>query len=209
MNLRFLAALGSVIVLLAGCGEKADCPPGSSDARAGPSPSASTKKPTYSFGLPTGDGSTETRWDNWIYVTLDEGHCTEAQKKLDELSPAFADFEMPQEIILYQAAIHLCLNHTQDAKNTYALVTSDSKNYPSGWRGIGWHGNVLSWHICELYKSVTGVFEQRSGDSISCKYRGFEPEQALSDYEWFWHAPTAVAAPPNFARDDPRRHKAS
>jgi len=212
MKLRLLAVLGSAIVLLAGCGEKADCPPGSSgagasppgssDAGASPSPSAKTKKPTYSFGLPTGDKSTDQRAESRIYVILDEGECTKAQTELDKLAPNFETFEMPQEIILYQAAIDLCLNHTQDAKNTYALVTGNKAYYPSGWLGIGWHGNVLSWHICELYKSVTGVFEQRSGDSISCKYRGFEPEHALSDYERNWAAP-------NFIRDDPRTHKTS
>jgi len=212
MNLRFLAALGSAIVLLAGCGAKADCPPGSSDAGtsppgssdagASPSPSASRKKPTYSFGLPTGDNSTDERADNRIYVTLDNGECKKAQTELDELAPDFNDFKMPQEIILYQAAIDLCLNHTQDARNTYALVTGNSKDYPAGWAGIGWDGPVLSWHICELYKSVTGVFEQKSGDSISCKYRG---ESDISQYEGDWRDWRDLSIP----RDDPRRHKAS
>lgn len=205
MKLRFLAALGSAIVLLAGCGEKADCTPASSDAgasasgsskaSASASPSARTKKPTYSFGLPTGDNSTDQSAESWIYVRLDKGKCTEAQEKLDS---SFKEFEMPQEVILYQAAIDLCLDHTQDAKNTYALVTADKARYPSGWLGIGWNGPHLSWHICELYKAVTGVFEQRSGDSISCKYPGSE----LSKYEQDW-------GPPDFIRDDPRTHKVS
>jgi len=206
MKPRFLAALGSAIVLLAGCGAKADCPPrsshagasppGSADATASPSPSARTKKPTYSFGLPTGDNSTESgQADSRIYVTLDNGECTKAQTELDELAPDFGSFKMPQEIILYQAAIDLCLNHTQDAKNTYALVTGNKVDYPAGWLGIGWHDSDLSWHICELYKAVTGVFEQKSGDSISCKYRGFGSE--LSDYEEAW-------ARKSIPRDDPR-----
>jgi len=178
--------------LLAGCGafqKTAACPPPTAEPVASPSasmtpttaPSSAPPRERYSFSLGLGDRSAAGQWpDQFVYEALAARQCGRAQEimkrrdKKDNI-PGWGDFDDPRQILLFQAGLELCLNNANTARKWYDRV----KSHWGGWNGIGWidyYEDTLSWHTCEMYRSVASVMEQKPASSIRCVFTDDYPK---------------------------------
>ncbi|MEV0272456.1 hypothetical protein AB0H43_27075 [Hamadaea sp. NPDC050747] len=182
---RLGTLLTAAALLLAGCSQ-ADCTPPAGTPTAVASAQAS-KKPNYGFGLPGGDRSVDANVENAIYDELDGDHCTKAQELLDENYKYLAE---PRDVILFQAGVLLCRGKTSDAQKIWNLVAQHKDRYPAGWAGVSWRTGessgkgYSSWHVCELFRSVSSTLNRKSRDSIRCAVRKSDAQPSAYEENW-------------------------
>jgi hypothetical protein len=202
-----VAGTCAVALLVAACGSGAfNAPGGDDDADDPPETTTSATEsegdngngdngngdngnggPEFSiFSLPSGPRTPADVVEDDIYIPLQTGDCTEARTVLDAVWQAL---KSPRSVLLYEAGVSMCQGDTDGA----ATWLDGAAAY--GWAGIDAEFFVLDAdgqdagtyrYDCELYRSIVGVLELVSRDSVSCE-SGVPP-----------------AWPEEFPRQDPR-----
>ncbi|GAA1636563.1 hypothetical protein [Catellatospora bangladeshensis] len=180
---RTMAVMSAAVALaLTGCAADR-CPP--TQQSAPNSQQEAPAKPKYGFGVPKGDPSLDRSTVNTVYSLLGNRKCKTAADNMDD--DAWQDFLDPREVLLVQAAVELCGNNDKkaDPRRAAALYEAVSDQF-GGWNHIGWSetSSSLSWHVCEMYKSVASTIDKKDRDDVICS-NADAPDKVLQ-----WQADT-------------------
>jgi hypothetical protein len=130
----------------------------------------------YGWLLPDGPQSPSTREDLVYQHLAKYRSCGAAQAELDD-GDGWAGMMTPRNVLLYQAAIDLCLGNEPRARAMYGRIAHHGWNLEFG------HTEPVD---CPTYQAVRSVLDQRDPGSFTCT-KGSPPE---------W--------PDRRAKDDPR-----
>jgi hypothetical protein len=116
----------------------------------------------FSFGLPVGDTSVSLN-EAIVYIPLQKGNCGEAQAKLDVpaaegVEPLWKGFRSPRNVLLFQAAIHLCAGRVATARPFFQRAEAD----------YGWGGLAPGGIVCETYLASASVIRQQPKSAFTC-----------------------------------------
>lgn len=182
------AAASGVALLLAACGSGAFNAPGgeapddpsttrpatasenggSADDGGGGSESDDDGSDFSIFALPSGPRTPAAVVEDDVYIPLQTGSCAEARTTLDAVWQAL---KSPRSVFLYEAGVSMCHGDTDGAAT-----------WLQGAAGYGWAGMDTEFFVvdgngqdvgtyrydCELYRSLVGVLELVSRDSVTC-----------------------------------------
>lgn len=120
------------------------------------------------FSLPSGPRTPADVVEDDVYIPLHTGRCAEARSTLDAVWQAL---KSPRSVLLYEAGVSMCHGDTDGA----AIWLEDAAAY--GWAGMDTEFLVVDRdgqdvgtyrYDCELYRSLVGVLELVSRDSVTC-----------------------------------------
>lgn len=120
------------------------------------------------FALPSGPRTPADVVEDDVYIPLQAGSCAEARRTLDAVWPALRS---PRSVFLYEAGVSMCHGDAGGA----ATWLNGAAAY--GWAGIDTEFFVVDGngqdvgtyrYDCELYRSLVGVLELVSRDSLTC-----------------------------------------
>jgi hypothetical protein len=122
----------------------------------------------YTWGLPVGDTSVSLN-EAIVYIPLQKGNCGEAQARLDD-EPLWKGFRSPRNVLLFQAAIHLCSGRVAAARPLFQRAEAD----------YGWGGLAPGGIVCETYLASASVIRQQPKSAFTCV--GGEPPPWRGEY---------------------------
>lgn len=108
----------------------------------------------FEWSLPLGDTSVSNN-ETELYRTMRDGQCAHAQETLDRL---WHGLTSPQNVLLYQAAVHFCAGRTNEG--TSAFRAGDKQ---FGFRGV--HTQELD---CNVYRAAASIVHRKPQESITC-----------------------------------------
>jgi hypothetical protein len=111
-------------------------------------------KTRYGWNPPTGPRTTSTNEDSF-YGTLQTGGCSRTQSLLDE---HWRSFVSPRNVVLYQAAIHLCLGQELPGRQVFERA-----------RMFGFAMMGSDTADCFVYRAVRSVLDQVAVDAVGCQ----------------------------------------
>jgi hypothetical protein len=120
------------------------------------------------FALPSGPRTPADVVEDDVYILLQTGSCAEARNTLDAV---WQGFRSPRSVFLYEAGVSMCRGDTDGA----ATWLEGAAAY--GWAGMDTEFFVVDGdgqdvgtyrYDCELYRSLVGVLELVSRDSLTC-----------------------------------------
>jgi hypothetical protein len=111
----------------------------------------------YGWFLPEGPDSPSFPEDD-VYAPLKSRACAEAQTTLDN---EWRSMTTPRNVVLYQAAVHLCAGEPADGRAMFGRASR-----------YGWamnHGSDGTGPVdCAVYRAVRSVLEQQAPETFAC-----------------------------------------